>query len=167
MCRFIFKNYFIYLYPKCCACPQTPFPEFITLSHLPYASERVLPPGHTPFLEHQVSIGLDTSSPTEARQGSPVLHMCRGPWTSPWMLFGWWLRFWKLPGVCINWHIWPSYGVAIPFSSFNPSSNSSIWVPDLSPTPDCVYLHLAQSAVARASQRTAMLGSCLQAQQHL
>ena len=57
-----------------------------------------------------------------------------------------------------------SCGVAIPFSSFNPSPNSSIGVPDLSPMVSCKYLHLAQSAAGRASQRRAMLGSCLQAQ---
>jgi hypothetical protein len=33
-------------------------------------------------LGHQVSAGLDASSPTEARQGSPLLHMCLEPWNS-------------------------------------------------------------------------------------
>ena len=54
------------------------------------------------------------------------------------------------------------YGVAITFSSFNPSPNFSIRVPDLSPVVGCESLHLSQSASVRASQRTAMLGSCLQ-----
>ena len=48
---------------------------------------------------------------------------------------------------------------AIPFSSFNPSPNSSIVVPDLSPMIGCKYQHLTRAA----SQRTAMLGSCLKA----
>ena len=55
-----------------------------------YTSEKVLtheppthPPSsssapHPPLLGHRVSIGLSTSSPTEARQGSPLLHMCWG-----------------------------------------------------------------------------------------
>ena len=49
-----------------------------------------------PFLGHQVSTGLGTSSPTKARQCSPLLHMCWGPRTSPCMLFGWWLSLWEL-----------------------------------------------------------------------
>ena len=57
-----------------------------------------------------------------------------------------------------------SYGVAIPFSSFNPSPNSSIDLSGLSPMVGCKYLHLSQSVVVRTSQRTAMLHSCLQAQ---
>jgi hypothetical protein len=31
-----------------------------------------------PSLEHQVPTGLGASSPTEARQGSSLLHMCQG-----------------------------------------------------------------------------------------
>jgi hypothetical protein len=57
-----------------------------------------------------------------------------------------------------------TYGVAIPFSSFSLSLKSSIGIPDFSPMVGCKYLHLSQSAAGRASQRTAMLGSCLQAQ---
>jgi hypothetical protein len=37
----------------------------------------------------QVSGGLGASSPTEARLGSPLLYMCRGPWTSSCMVPGW------------------------------------------------------------------------------
>jgi hypothetical protein len=44
-----------------------------------------------------------------------------------------------------------SYGVAIPFSTFNPS-------PNLSPVVDCGYLLLCQSAAGRDPQRIAMLG---------
>ena len=51
-----------------------------------------------PSLGYQVSTGLGTSSPTETRQGSPLLHVCWRPRTSPSMLFGWWLSRWELPG---------------------------------------------------------------------
>ena len=71
-----------------------------------FSSGRVeAPPGFSPTLTHQVSAGIKTSSPTDARQGSPVrgtyftnrqqllgdphgdqaaclLHMCRGPLSS-------------------------------------------------------------------------------------
>ena len=50
----------------------------------------------------------------------------------------------------------------IHFSSFNPSLNSSTRVLDLSPMIGCKHLLLSQPAAARASQRTATLGSCLQ-----
>ena len=52
---------------------------------------------HPPFLGHQVSTRLGTSSPTEARQVSPLLHIYRGPQTSPCILFGWWLTLWEFP----------------------------------------------------------------------
>lgn len=37
--------------------------------------------------------GLGASSPTEARQGSPLLHMCQGPQSSLCMLLGWIVSF--------------------------------------------------------------------------
>ena len=124
------------------------------------------PPNALPFSGHQVSTGLGASSPTEAKQGSPLPG--GGGWGVAWtslcMLFGWWINLWDLPGIQVSWHCWSSYGVAIPFSSFNPSPNSSIGVPSLSPMVGCKHLHLSQSAAGRASQRTAMLGSCLQAE---
>lgn len=114
-------------------------------------------------LGHQVSTDIGTSFPTEARQGSPLLHMSYRPWISPCMFFGWWLSPWQLLGVHVYWCCWFSYRVAIPINSFNPSPNSSTRVPDLSSIVGYKYLHLSQSATGRASQSTAMLGSCLQA----
>jgi hypothetical protein len=77
---------------------------------------------------------------------------------------GWWLSFWELPGVQVSWYCWSSYGVAIPFITFTPFPNSSIGVPKLSPMLGRKYLQLSQSAAGRASHRSAMPGSCLQAQ---
>mgnify|MGYP002511929704 CR=1 FL=1 len=57
-----------------------------------------------------------------------------------------------------------SYGVTIPFISFSPCPNFSTGVLDLSLMLGCVHLHLYFSGSGRASQRTAMLGSYLQAQ---
>jgi hypothetical protein len=98
-------------------------------------------------LGHQVSTGLGKFSPIEARQGSSLLHMCRGPWTSPCMLFGWWLGLWELPRVQVSWHFWLSYWVAIPFSSFSPSPNSSIGVPNLHPMLGYIFICLSQLLV--------------------
>jgi hypothetical protein len=100
---------------------QSPITEFFPPPPIPFTSEK-LPPGYFPSLENQVSTGLGASSPTEARQDSSCqLHMCWRPLTSLWMLCGWWLSLWKLPGVQVSWHCWSSYGVSIPFSSFSPS----------------------------------------------
>ena len=72
-----------------------PPPRVLHPSPLPVASERVhpqppiLPPScpHLPslpcqnpsFLQHQVDTVIVTSYPTEARQGSPLLHMFQKP----------------------------------------------------------------------------------------
>lgn len=47
-----------------------------------------------------------------------------------------------------------------PFSYFNPSPNSSIGVPGLSPIVGSKYFHMSQSAAGVASQKTAIIGSC-------
>ena len=153
-------------------------PEFFTLFPFPFASEREFshppqmthPPiptsphftapslGYPPSLGHQVSIGLGSSSPIEARQSSSLLHICQGPWASPCMFFG------CSHGSRLVGTVGFPMVVAITFSSFNPSSNSSIGVSNLSPMVGCNSLHLCQSASRRASQRTAMLGPCLKAQ---
>lgn len=90
---------------------------------------------------------------------SPQLCMCWEPQTSQCMLFVGGL----VPGVQVSWPCWSSCGIAIPFSSFSLSPNSSIGIPNPNPIVGCGYLHLSQSASGRASQRTAMLSSCLQA----
>jgi len=41
----------------------------------------------------------------------------------------WWLSLWKLLGVWISWDCWSSW-VALPFSFFSPSLNSTIGVTD-------------------------------------
>ena len=56
------------------------------------------------------------------------------------------------------------YGVAIPLGSFSPFPNSSTWFPNLIQwwsVSICIWL---KSVSCRDSQRTAMPGSCLQAQ---
>ena len=51
---------------------------------------------------------------------------------------------------------WSSYGVALLFSVFTPSANSTIGVLDFSPMVGYKYLHLSQSVAGKASQRTVM-----------
>jgi hypothetical protein len=56
-----------------------------------------------------------------------------------------------------------SYGVADPFSSFSPSSNSSIGVPGLSLMVGFMHPNLYWSGSGTVSHGTAILGSCQQA----
>lgn len=115
--------YFIYLHSIYCipliSPPTVPYP----IPPPPCLQEGVptttRPP---PSLGPQVSGILGTSSPTEARPVSPLLHMCqrvKGARTSPCMLPDWRLSVWELPGIWISWNRWSSYGVALPFSFFN------------------------------------------------
>jgi energy-coupling factor transporter transmembrane protein EcfT len=72
------------------------------------------PPARPPHsLGHQVSQGLGSSSPTEARAGSPLLCICQGPQTSLCMLPGWWLSVWKISGIWVSWDCWSPYGVTL------------------------------------------------------
>jgi hypothetical protein len=74
MVRVVFNSFqkLLYLLSKCCP-PSQPFlQEFFTVFPLPLDSEWVL----SPSVGHQVSTVLGTFYPTEAKQGSPLLHMC-------------------------------------------------------------------------------------------
>ena len=80
---------FIYL-PNVVSFPSLPSQSSSHTHPRPFASERMLPhlpiqscssPTyllHPPSFRHQITTGLGTSSPTESRQGSPLLHMCQG-----------------------------------------------------------------------------------------
>jgi hypothetical protein len=130
------------------------YPENVSLPPTPLASP--LPGPH-------VSWGLGMSSPTEVRQGSPLLYICWGPSTSSCMLPGWWLSVWEIPVVRISWDCWASYGVALLLSFFRPFPNSTTVGLNFSPLIWCNYLHLSQSAASSTSQRTTILGFCLYA----
>jgi hypothetical protein len=92
---------YIYL-PNAAAFPDLPHRVLLS-SLLPFTSERVcLLHPHPSSLGDQVFTGLGTSSPTEVRQGSPLLHTCMEPQTNLCVLFGWWLNLWKLPGFQVS-----------------------------------------------------------------
>jgi hypothetical protein len=149
----IFKIY-VYLFfyiPN--ATPSSSPPYRVPLPHLPplllwkIASVRY-PPHRGPTLANPISAGLSVPSLTKARQGNIVgeqipqsgysvggpiwrlscmsaTYVPWGPWSSPCMLFGWWLSLWELPEVQVSWLCWSFCRVPIPFRVFNPSSNSS------------------------------------------
>jgi hypothetical protein len=60
------------------------------------------------------------------------------------------------------WYCCSSYGVANPFSYFSPFSNFSIVDPVLNLMVGCKHLPLYLSGSGRASQKTAITGSCQQ-----
>lgn len=70
-----------------------PLIEFLPLPLL-HLRRNPLPLPLFPTLRHQASTELDSSSPTEGRHGSPLLHICWGSWISPCMFFVWWFSFW-------------------------------------------------------------------------
>jgi hypothetical protein len=145
---FIFSLFFNYLFYLFYVLNVVPFPSLLSQSSslhspssLPLRGCSLPPTPVSPSLGHQVSTGSCASSPTEARQGSPLSHMCRA-------------------------HVCSLVGSLVSGSSQEsglvdtvglPSPNSSIRVPNLSSTLSC--LHLSQSATGRVSRRIAMLGS--------
>jgi hypothetical protein len=63
---------FICLHPKLWPLASSPSKIPSPILPHPFSSGRVETSGYPPPLTYQVSAGLDISSPTEARQGSPV-----------------------------------------------------------------------------------------------
>jgi hypothetical protein len=53
-------------------------------------------PSNSPTLGHQPFTGEKPSSPIDARQDHPLLHMWLEPWVPPCVLLGWWFRSWEL-----------------------------------------------------------------------
>ena len=139
------RTFFFNLHLKC---PRpSPLKEFPT----PYllTSELIAPsPLYSPTLVHQVSTELDISSPTEARQGSPLLHMLGGPRSAlvcssvGHSVSGSSQRS-KVLTMLIFEHM------TISLRDFNSSPNSFSRVPGLHPMLGCGYLHLLQSTALR------------------
>jgi hypothetical protein len=148
-------------------------PSANPLSH-PLASMRVLPhspthspthplppPWHSPTLGHRAYTGPRPSPPIDAIQDHPLLHMQLELWVPPCVLGG--LVGGLVPGSSWGYDCCFSNGVANPFSSFRLFPNSYIGVPVLSPMDGCEHPYLYWLGSGRASQRTAISGSCQQA----
>lgn len=79
-CQYLFCIFKIYLFiyiPN--ATPISVLSHGPPPNPLPLRSWEDVPLPYLPILVHQVSAGLGTSSPTEARQDSPLLHMSLEP----------------------------------------------------------------------------------------
>jgi hypothetical protein len=82
---YLFKVLLFYLFtPQILLPSQSPIVEFNLSSpfYFPF-------PRYPQTLCHQVFTGLGSSSPTEAREDSPLVRMCLGLHTSSCMLFDW------------------------------------------------------------------------------
>jgi hypothetical protein len=153
-------DHFIYLYSKYLPPSLCPLSELFTQSPLHFASERVIAPPYTHPLHAPTHPHLtQPASPfpgspnlyriryilSHWRQASPLLHVCQMPWTSLYMLFGWWLTLWEIWEVQLVDNVLPMW---LPFS-LAPSTlhlTLPMGVPNLSSIDGCKYLHLSQSA---------------------
>jgi hypothetical protein len=129
-----------------------------------------LPPAHQPTHSYFLVLALPYSgassthrtkslSSIDHQQGHLLLHMWVETWVPPCVLFGWWFSPWEL--WVTGWFIllfllWAAH----PFSSFGPFSSSSIEDYVLSPMACSEYPPLYLSGTGRASQETAISGSC-------
>jgi hypothetical protein len=108
--------------------PLIPFPVALLLwgcssTHPPTPASKALIPLHWGI--YQAFKGPRAFPPIDAWQSHPLLHM----WLEPCVLLGWCLSPWELWGGLIGWYCCPSYGVANPFISFSPFSNSPLGTP--------------------------------------
>jgi hypothetical protein len=121
--------------------PTTPFTHM--QSHIPLSQ-------HPPSLGHQVSTRLGTSSPTEARQDSPLLHVCQGT-VHVCSLVGDLASGSSEGSGLVDTLVLP---IGLPSPSL-PSILSLTFHRGSNPIVGYKYLRLSQSAAGRASQRTA------------
>jgi hypothetical protein len=149
------------LSPFLVSAPQTPYPILP-----PPASTRVLPhphpnscspSWHSSTLWYQASTGPRASPPTDALQGHPLLHMRLEPWVLSCVLLGLWFSPWEL------WGVWLVDIVVLPMG-LQTLSVLSLTSPLASLSPMVAHKHtpLYLSGSGRASNRTAIPGSCQQ-----
>jgi hypothetical protein len=139
--------------------PEPPIPLTLPLSlwgyYLTHPPTPVLLPWHSPTLGHRTTSGPRVTHPTDVQQGHPLPHMRPEPWV-PWLV----VQKQGAPGF------WPVDTVALPhwatnpLSSFRPFSNSSIGDSTFSTMVDCKHLPPYLLISGRASQETAISGSC-------
>ena len=142
--------------------PENPYPTHLLLLLWECApthpSTLTSPTTHSPTLGHWAFTGPRASFPTDAQQGRPLLYINQKHGS----LHGYSLVGSLDPGSS-GWLILFFLWVANPFSSFSSFPNSSIGDPMLSLMVCCEHPPLYLSGSGRASQETAISGSCQQA----
>jgi hypothetical protein len=121
-------------------------------------------PWHSPILGHTSVTGPRAFPPIDDQLGHPLLHVqLEIDIVPPCVLFDWWFSSKELWGVLVSSYCCSSYWAANPFSSLCPFSSSVIGDPVLHPMDCCEHPLLYLSGTGRASQETALSGSCQQA----
>jgi len=147
--------------------PFPGFPSRTPLSHAPlllwgcsliYPLLPTLLPWHFLTLGYSTLTGPRAFPPIDVQH--PLLCMRMEPGVHPCVLLRWWFSPWELRERGWVGCYCSSYGVANSFSSFSPFSNSSIGDLVLSSMFGCQHLPLYLSCSGRASQETAISGSC-------
>ena len=126
------------LFPK----PHTPLPDL-----LPNPPNPASLLWHSPVLGHMIFLSPRASPPIDGRLSHTLLHMQLET---------------QLWGILVSSYCCSSYRVADPFRSLGTFSSSFIGDPMLSPMDDCEHPLLYFSGTGRASQQTAISGSCQQ-----
>jgi hypothetical protein len=142
----IFIGYFLYLHFKWA--PPEP------LSHFPLPlPSKGCPPStpaslfsHSPTLGHWAFPGSRASSPIDAWQGHPLLHMQLEPWVPPCVLLGWWLSHRSSGGEGWGGGVWLVDIVVLPTRLQTPSASMV-----LSLTPPLGTLCLVQWLASRSN----------------
>jgi hypothetical protein len=142
--------------------PEPPYP--IPLPLLLWLCSHTHPPTSASPLWHPSTLwqwaftGPRASPPIDVLQGHSLLHIQLEPWVPPCVLFSWCLVPGSSGGL-VGWYC-SSYGVSKPFSSLSTFSSASTGDFVLSPMVGCEYPLLYLSGSGRASQETAISGSC-------
>ena len=129
------------------------------LSHPPSPCLYEGAPSPTPFFPpwHSSTLRQWTSSGTRA--SPPTYSALPEPWVPACVLFGWW----SVPGALGDLVSCSPHKTAKPLSSSSPISNSSMGYPVLNPVVGFEHPPLYLLGSNRASQETAISGSCQQA----
>jgi len=164
LCFFI--GYFMYLHFKCYHFSQfspqkypIPSPSPCFYEGAPH-STHPLPPHHSGISLHLGNSILKGFCSYRCLTMPSSATYWLEPWVHLYSLVGG-----LVPGSSggVGWYCCSFYGVANPFSSLSPFSNSPIRDPILSPMVGCEQLPLYLSGSGTASQETAISGSCWQA----
>jgi hypothetical protein len=117
-------------------------------------------PWPSPILGPRAFRGPRASPPTDDRLGHPLILMQLEPGVPPCVFFGWWFSHRELWGYWLVHIVVPPMGLQTSSTPWLLSLAPSLGDPVLSSMVGCEHLPLYLSGTDRASQGTAMSGSC-------
>jgi hypothetical protein len=162
---FFLIGYFLYLHFKCYPLSWFSLQNPSTPSPLPLLTNPPTPtswPWHSPTLELRAFTGPRASPPIDDRLGHLLLLMQLEPWVPPCMLFGWWFSPKELRGYWLVHIVVLPMGLQTPSAPWVLSLGTSLGDSVLCSMEGCDHPFLYLSGTCRASQETAISGSCQQ-----